>query len=338
MDANENEFIKFAIDNGYSKFLEVYPDYDISTLPIWVQEDIENAYVYGASQRCILMPDGQKYHMDNSLNDMNGRDWTLFINSVFTTHYPAKGKEGYAHEIRKVHPSPKPPQLMRDLINFFTKRGELVFDSFMGVGGTLLGAALADRDAVGIELNQKYIDAYKAAAEKLELKQFPTINGDCLEIIQDQEKMKSLLGDREISLMLIDPPYSNMMSKEKTGASMVVQGNTDATPFTNSEKDLGNMEKDQFLESLRRSVEYTLPYIKKRGYVIIFIKDLQPHKKEINFLHADVVNEINKIANVYYKGMKIWADTGAKLYPYGYPFCFVANQIHQYILIFRKEK
>ena len=96
------------------------------------------------------MPDGQKYHLDNSLNDMNGRDWTLFINSVFATRYPTLGAEGYAHEIRKIHPTPKPPQLMRDLILFFTKENEIVFDAFMGVGGTLLGAALAKRRAFGM--------------------------------------------------------------------------------------------------------------------------------------------------------------------------------------------
>ncbi len=35
---------------------------------------------------------------------------------------------------------------------------------------------------------------------------------------------------------------------------------------------------------------------------------------------------------------KIWKDKSAKLFPYGYPLSFVANQAHQYILIFRKEK
>lgn len=57
-----------------------------------------------------------------------------------------------------------------------------------------------------------------------------------------------------------------------------------------------------------------------------------------NLLHAEVIDRINEIPNVYYKGMKIWSDESTKLYPYGYPFCFVANQIHQYILVFRKEK
>ena len=45
----------------------------------------------------------------------------------------------------------------------------------------------------------------------------------------------------------------------------------------------------------------------------------------------------NEIENIQYKGLKIWADQTSKLFPYGYPFSFVANQIHQYILIFRKE-
>ena len=321
----------------FTPFLEVYPDYDLTTLPSWVADDIENAKVYGSKKRGVLMPDGQKYHLDNTLNDMNGRDWTFFINSVFSTHYPTKGKEGYAHEIRKIHPTPKPPQLMRDLIFFFTKRNEIVFDSFMGVGGTLIGASLANRRALGIDLNSDYIEAYKAASKELELKEQCTICGDCLEILEKKVDVENYLNGDKISLMLIDPPYSNMMSREKTGGDISVYGKN-STPFTESDKDLGNMDKETFLNALKKAIELTLPYIKKRGYIVVFIKDLQPHKKETNLLHADVINKINEIKNIYYKGMKIWSDESTKLYPYGYPFCFVANQIHQYILVFRKEK
>ena len=318
-------------------FLEVYPDYDLTTLPSWVADDIENAKVYGNKKRGVIMPDGQKYHLDNTLNDMNGRDWTLFINSVCSTHYPTRGKEGYAHEIRKIHPTPKPPQLMRDLIYFFTKHDEIVFDSFMGVGGTLIVASLANRRALGIDLNSDYIDAYKRASNELNLKEQATICGDCLEILEKKKDIEDFLQEDKISLMLIDPPYGNMMSKEKTGGDISVYGKN-STPFTESAKDLGNMEKGAFLDALKRSVELTLPYIKTRGYIVVFIKDLQPHKKDVNLLHADVINKLNEINNIYYKGMKIWSDESTKLYPYGYPFCFVANQIHQYILVFRKEK
>lgn len=318
-------------------FLVVYPDYDLSTLPSWVSSDIHNAKVYGNQKRCVLMPDGQKYHLDNRLNELNGREWTLFINSVFFTHYPTRGCESYAHEIRKIHPTPKPPQLMMDLINFFTKHNEFVFDSFMGVGGTLLGASLSNRNAIGIDLNSKYIEAYKEATHKLGLKEQQTLVGDCIEILESKNIIEKCLKGEMISLMLIDPPYGSMMSRVKTGGDIATYGKN-STPFTESDKDLGNVDKQTFLEKLKHTVELALPYIKIRGYILIFIKDLQPSKKELNLLHAEVINKLNEITNIYYKGMKIWADKSAKPYPYGYPFCFVANQIHQYILVFRKEK
>jgi len=328
------------IDNSYSEavpFLEVYPNYDLSKLPYWVRDDINNARVSGNSKKSIIMPDGKRYNLDNKINHLSGQEWTYFINSVFSTNYPTNGKESYAHKIRKVHPTPKPPQLMKDIIMFFTKENELVFDSFMGVGGTLLGAALSKRRAIGIDLNSNYINAYKLACKELDLKEFPTINGDCLEVIKNTSTMNSILGEDEISLLLIDPPYGNMMAKEKTGADIEIYGKT-STPFTESANDLGNMERKEFLDSLKLSIEFTLPYIKQEGYVVVFIKDLQPKGKNLNMLHYEIASKLTEIDCLYYKGMKIWADQTAKLYPYGYPFSFVSNQIHQYVLVFRKEK
>lgn len=337
MSTNRINNLNDTLYSESEEFLTVYPDYDLSSLPSWIVDNISIARVYGNSKKGVILPDGRKYHLDNHLNDMTGREWTFFINSVFSTHYPTNGKEAYAHHIRKVHPSPKPPQLMRDLIYFFTKEGELVFDSFMGVGGTLLGAALANRMAAGIELNSEYIEAYKNAANELNLTVFNTKCGDSLTLLKDKGVIEELTEGKPISLLLIDPPYSNMMSRIKTGADISVYGNT-ATPFTDSEFDLGNMDKSVFLSKLTESIELALPYIKFRGYIVVFIKDLQPYKKETNLLHSEVINAINSIPTVYYKGMKIWADESTKLYPYGYPFSFVANQIHQYILVFRKEK
>ncbi len=336
MPANK---LKKKNDELYSSakpFFKVYPKYKVCSLPSWVQAQIKDARVYGSDNKCIILPDGQKYHLNNSLNDLNGRDWTLFINSVFFTHFPTSGKESFAHNIRKVHPTPKPPQLMRDLIQFFTKENELVFDCFMGVGGTLLGAGLCNRKAAGIELNPEYIKVYKKAAQDLQLPVFKTLCGDANEIVSSDKKISTLLSEEKISLLLIDPPYFNMMSRKKTGGDIANYGEK-ATPFTKSKKDLGNMSRGEFFSSLKHVVEMILPYIKTKGHVVLFIKDLQPQKKQTNLLHADVINCLNEIPNLNYKGMKIWADSSAKPYPYGYPFSFVANQIHQYILVFRKE-
>lgn len=318
-------------------FLEIYKSTEGLNLPNWVLEKIDEARILGNSKQMIIFPDGEKYQINNPLNNLSGGEWLDFTTSVFSTFYTTNGKDSYAHEIRKLHPTPKPPQLMKEIIEFFTKENEIVFDYFMGVGGSLLGAGLSSRRAVGIDLNQKYIDAYKLAAKEIGVKEFKTICGDCIEVLSNENQMKNLFAGEKISLVLLDPPYANMMSKEKTGADINVYGNI-ATPFTDDKRDFGNLSVDEFYDSLKKSVELVLPYIKKHGYIVVFVKDLQPIKKETNLLHANIIQKINEIQNVNYKGLKIWSDRSAKLFPYGYPFSFVANQIHQYIMVFRKEK
>jgi DNA modification methylase len=68
--------------------------------------------------------------------------------SVMKTNFP----KTFAFDLRRKHGANKPPELMKDLICFFTKRGASLLDPFAGVGGTLLGASLCGRKAVGIDL------------------------------------------------------------------------------------------------------------------------------------------------------------------------------------------
>ena len=81
------------------------------------------------SGKVIELASGKKYHIGNPLNDLTGSQWTHFLRSVFSSRYPTSGKESYGHKIRKIHPSPKPPQLMRELIEFFTKENEFISHS-----------------------------------------------------------------------------------------------------------------------------------------------------------------------------------------------------------------
>ena len=86
------------------------------------------------------MPTGRgSPHPANALNELSGEEWLYFTKSVWSTAYPSE----LGHALRKAHGANKPPRLMCRLIEFFTKSGELVLDPFAGVGGTLLGAAIA---------------------------------------------------------------------------------------------------------------------------------------------------------------------------------------------------
>lgn len=338
--AKEIKNKKRIINNDNNKehvpALEVFSKEQISEFPSWIRENIETAVVIGSSQKVIQISNGKKYHISNRLNDLNGGEWTFFLNSVVNTRYSTGGEEGFAHHIRKIHPSPKPPQLMKQIIEFFTKENEIVFDYFMGVGGSLLGSSLSNRRAIGIDLSDKFINAYKEANEYLNLKEQITIQADSIEFLK-QNQLQKYLNNEELSLILIDPPYGDMLSRPKTGETVKKGGDTSATPFTDSELDLGNMTWDNFLKVFNESIINSMKYLKNKGHIVIFIKDLQPKDKELNLLHADIIRDLNTIDNLKYLGTKIWADQSVNLYPYGYPFSYVSNQIHQYIMIFRKD-
>lgn len=267
----------------------------------------------------------------NRLNDLTGKEWTYALRSVIATRYPTGGAEGYAHALRRGHPSPKPPQLMAELIRFFSKSGDRVLDPFAGVGGTLLGCAMEGRRGVGVELSPEYATIYRQVCERLDLEEQLMITGDARRIAE-----YPALSKAPFDLVLTDPPYAQMLAKPRTGQRKK-QGQGEATPFTSDEADLGNLGYWEFLGELRTILAGAVALLKPRGYLVLFTKDMQPTPEHHNMLHADIVAELRNIPDLAFRGYRIWHDMSQNLYPFGYPFAFVSNQVHQFILIFRKE-
>ena len=301
----------------------------------------------------------RRYDPRNPLNDLSGSEWTYFLNSVelegdahnvgklndlseeewavasapvWDTHYPTNGPQSDAHRIRKQHPSPKPPALMKRLIEFFTKKGGRVLDPFVGVGGTLLACSMTGRHGVGIDLSEEYLEIYRQVSVELGLKAQPFFCGDARDL-------DNLLGEVEpFNLILTDPPYGDMLSRKRSGDKKKRTGDDSPTPFTDSPDDLGNMSPSQFYEALRTVIVHAMQHLKPKGYVVIFCKDLQPTEDYHNMIHADVVATLADVENLRFRGYKIWYDKSLKLYPFGYPYAYVSNQLHQFSLIFRKEE
>jgi DNA modification methylase len=65
---------------------------------------------------------------------------------------------GGSDEEKFDHPTQKPVDLMRRPILNHLRRGELVYDPFLGSGTTLAAAELTERVCMGIELDPKYVD------------------------------------------------------------------------------------------------------------------------------------------------------------------------------------
>ncbi len=267
-------------------------------------------------------------HPKNTLNDLSGSRWLYFTKSIFQTSYPSE----LGHGLRKEHYANKPPSLMKELIEFFTKERQIVLDPFAGVGGTLLGATLANRKALGIELEQKWIDIYHEVCRREGFEPQETICGDTLDV------MPQLIEDgRKFDAIITDPPYSPALEKTlcdgKYGRS---NRKSNFESFSTSPKDFRNSTSfEAFYDRMEQAGSLFYQLLKTKKYAVVMIRDSY---QEGEYIPASfyVAERFRKVG-FKFKGIKIWFQNGAPVRPYGYPYAYVPNIIHHSILIFRKE-
>lgn len=84
---------------------------------------------------------------------------------------------GGSDEQKFDHPTQKPVELMRRPILNHTRRGELVYEPFLGSGTTLAAAEITERVCYGIEIDPKYCDVICQRWSNITSKQ-PTLEGD----------------------------------------------------------------------------------------------------------------------------------------------------------------
>lgn len=87
------------------------------------------------------------------LNCLTPKEWLKNQLGVWQFHYDARDIRD-----KDVHPATFPIALSTRLIELFTHQGQLVLDPFVGSGTVLVSARDTMRNAVGFDLQQKYID------------------------------------------------------------------------------------------------------------------------------------------------------------------------------------
>lgn len=278
-------------------------------------------------------------HPKNTLNELPGEEWLYFTKSVLQTSYPSELR----HDLRKAHGANKPPRLMRQLIEFFTKRGGIVLDPFAGVGGTLLGAATCSppRAAVGIELNPAWVAVYRNIAAEMEAEgdrgigRQEMVEGDCLEV------MRSMDADR-FDFIATDPPYNIQlevtMSQARDGKYKEWSNRrTDYNMRSDDPRDLANRASyGEYLDGMEEVFHASARVLRPKGYMALIVRNAYQHGRYI-FTHADLARRAEG-AGLTPKGEVVWWQTGTRLRPYGYPHSYVPNISHQFIVVLRRER
>ena len=276
----------------------------------------------------------------NSLNDLTGKEWLPETKSLF--FQKGLGAKHPHAQIERLHPAPYSFQDIARLILFFTKSGATVLDPFGGVGSTAKACALNNRICTSIELSSEW---HNLSIQRLETEvdegasaNHTFINADCIPTLK-------IFDDNVFDFMVTSPPYWAILNKKAD--HKVKKGRVSqelATNYSSSDKDLGNIEKyEDFLDTLVNDVfKECGRVIKEKKYMCMVVSDFRNKSEFISF-HSDLIQrlsheDVGSGCELTLQGVKILAQNHKSLLPYGYPFAYVENIHHQYILIFRKTR
>ena len=302
------------------------------------------------------MTDGRRApHPANTLNELPGEEWLFFTKSLLTTAYPSE----LGHAARRVHGANKPPRLMARLIEFFSRTGEVVLDPFAGVGGTLLGAAIArgPRRAIGIELEPRWAEVFEAVVRDLSAERDGA--GPVLADLGaadpggprsfDPSGVEMRVGDAlavlptleagSIDMVATDPPYNVQLPMTMAGGSLAethANRRTDYAMVTESPADLANAaDYPTFLDLMEIVFGELRRVLREGAYAVVIVRDAYQGGRYI-FTGSDLAARASTVGLVP-KGDLIWYQAGTRLRPYGYPRAFVPNIVHQHVLVLRNE-
>src|ERR1700719_290382 len=272
------------------------------------------------------------YKPVNRLNDLTGKEWIPETVSVWIQRGLG---QGHAHaQIERLHPAPFSFQDVARLIRFFTKSGEVVLDPFVGVGSTLKAAAIEGRGGIGIELNKKYV---VLARRRLR----DELNGDeatChdQQVIQgDARAVIPTLKEGSVKLVVTSPPYWNILHKQDHKAKQERVAHGLDTRYSDNPSDLGNIKSyPEFLQSVADTLALCRSVLAEGGPLCVIVGDFR-HKSKYFMLHADIAREL-EARGFTLKGITVLYQRHKRVFPYGFPYGYVPNLHHQYIVILEK--
>jgi DNA modification methylase len=128
---------------------------ELKNLVVWAKTNAGQGSFYRSQHELILVfKNGDGPHQNNIELGRHGRSrsnvWTYAGVNTF--------RAGRMDEL-SIHPTVKPVALVADAMRDCSGRGDIILDSFMGSGTTILAAERVGRRGFGLEIDPLYIDA-----------------------------------------------------------------------------------------------------------------------------------------------------------------------------------
>jgi DNA modification methylase len=221
------------------------------------------------------------------INCMAPKDWLKSQIGVWQFFYEARDIRD-----KSVHPATFPISLAKKVIELFTHQGELVLDPFVGSGTTLVAAKDTNRNAVGFDLQKKYVDLCKQRLKQKELFN----NAKQIAIEDDARNIAKYFNPETISLIWTSPPYANLLNRERKNKSRRDRNNAQlgkVEQYSQDERDLGTMSLEEYALAMGDIYESLLPLLRPKAHCVINVPDMWWENKRIT-IHVSLIEELRR--------------------------------------------
>lgn len=263
---------------------------------------------------------------------MTAKDWLKNQLGVWEFYYEKRDIRD-----KNVHPATFPISMSKKVIELFTHEGELVLDPFVGSGTTLVAAQDLNRNAVGFDLQNKYIDI----AQKRILNEKIFNKSKQIGIVDDARSIEKYLREKSVKLIWTSPPYANLLNRERKNKSRRNRDNYQLgkiEQYSQDKRDLGILELENYTNQMGDIFQTLLPILRDDGHCVINIPDMWWENKRIT-IHISIIEELRR-RGYEFRNTIIWDRRNVvnNIGIFGWPSNYITmGTTFEYILHFKKE-
>jgi len=260
---------------------------------------------------------------------MTAKEWLKSQLGVWKFFY-----EGRDIRDKTLHPATFPISLATRVIKLLSHEGQLVLDPFVGSGTTLVAARDMNRNAVGFDLQQKYVDLTQSRMTGKGL--FSTTRQ--LAICDDARNISEYLPQESVSLLFTSPPYANLLNRKRKNKSRRNRDNGQLgkiEQYSQDPRDLGTQSLDEYAQQMGVIFERLLPILKPKAHCVINVPDMWWENRRIT-IHISLVEELRR-RGYELRNIIIWDRTNLvnQIGIFGWPSNYITMGVtFEYLLDF----
>jgi len=204
----------------------------------------------------------------SDISEINAKNWRDYTDILTNSLWIIGSRSRAGTHSGKYHGN-FVPQIPYQAIRRFTKPGDVILDTFLGSGTTLIESRRLGRHAIGIELADSIA---QDAEERINAEDNPhhtwqkVIRGDSTDI-ETIAQVRKALGSRErdkVQLIIMHPPYHDIIK------------------FSDNPNDLSNKGTvTKFLEAFKQVVHRTYDLLEQNHFLVVVIGDKYSDKEWI---------------------------------------------------------